>query len=194
MPALPAWRASLVAGLLRQGAVIAYPTEGVWGLGCLPIFPDSVTRILQMKRRSWEQGLILVASTIDQAQPYLTGLDEAHYQTLAKSWPGNTTFLVPDNGGAPHWITGRHNTLAIRVSAHPVVTSICASVGGPIVSTSANPSGKPAARTALQLRQYLAAVARDSRVDYIVPGQTGKAGGASEIRHLMSGAVIRGAS
>ncbi len=187
---LPAWRTSLVAGLLRRGAVIAYPTEGIWGLGCLPSLPDPVVRILQMKQRSWTQGLILVASTIEQLEPYLTRVDDAHYKVLVENWPSATTFLVPDNGHAPYWITGRHNTLALRVSTHPVIKSICDHTGCPVVSTSANRSGRPAARTALQIRQYLAAVGQD--VDYIVPGQIGDARGASEIRHLMSGEVIRG--
>ena len=192
MQPLPTWRTSLVAGLLRQGAVIAYPTEGLWGLGCLPSFPDSVARILQMKQRCWTQGLILIASSIEQVAFYLPSMDAKNHKLLAEKWPGATTFLVPDKGHAPYWITGRHNTLALRVSAHPIVKSICDHLGCPIVSTSANRSGKPAARTALQTRQFLTSIGH--AVDYIVPGQIGDAQGATEIRNLLSGEVIRGAA
>ena len=191
MRGLPAWRATLVSRLLKRGAVIAYPTEGVWGIGCLPGLPVSVARILQLKQRSWQEGLILVAASIEQVQPCFADLDAPQYQTLVDSWPGAITYLVPASNAVPHWITGRYETLAIRVSAHPVIRSICDKVG-PIVSTSANISGQPATRSALQLRSRQRNGALPD-IDHIVPGQVGSGRGASEIRDLVTGRVIRDA-
>ncbi len=185
---MQSWRAKLIAQRLKQGAIIAYPTEGVWGLGCDPSLPDAVERILVLKRRPWTQGLILVASEIDQMAPMLDGLTDSELATLQEVWPGPVTFLVP-NDKVPEWIRGQHKTVALRVSAHPVVRAICAEFGGPIVSTSANPTGKPPARDALRLRQYF-----PTGIDFIVPGDLGGADGATEIRSLRDGGVIRPAS
>lgn len=180
------WRLRLTVRLVREGAVIAYPTEGVWGLGCIPEDEQAVARILDLKRRSWEQGLILAASDIRQLAPYLDGLAESQLQTLEETWPGPVTWLVPDNGYAPVWITGRHDSVALRVSNHPVIHGLCDMLGEPIVSTSANPAGKRPATTMMRLRQYF-----PQGIDYIFPGELGGAPGASEIRDLVTGKVLR---
>lgn len=185
---MQAWRAKLVARRIREGAVIAYPTEGVWGLGCHPEIAEAVSRILALKRRSRDQGLILVASRTEQVERYLGEVTEAERATLEQSWPGPVTFIVPDRGVAPEWIRGRHESVALRVSAHPVIRGICNELGGPIVSTSANPTGKPAAMDSLRLRQYF-----PGGIDLIVPGDLAGAG-ATQIRELRGGAVLRPSS
>lgn len=177
---------NLVARCLADDGVIAYPTEGVWGLGCLPNAESAVLRILEMKRRSPDQGLILVAGDIRLMDPYLGALTAEERAQLERTWPGPVTYLVPDCGQAPDWIRGRHTSVALRVSRHPVIRKICAEVGSPIVSTSANPSGRPPARSALKLRQYF-----PGGIDYVVPGDLGGATGPSEIVDLRSGQVVR---
>lgn len=183
------WRIKLVAQRLQQGAVIAYPTEGVWGLGCLPEFPEAVARILDLKQRSWDQGLILVAGDVDEVAPYLTAVSEENFEELRRTWPAPVTFLVPDNGTAPEWIRGKHPTVALRVSDHPVIQAICAAVGGPIVSTSANPATRRPAMSRLQVRRYFRT--GPTGIDYIVPGALGNAASASEIRELGTGVIRR---
>lgn len=189
MGALPRWRAAHLAQLLKHDGVIAYPTEGVWGLGCLPESALAVQRILNLKNRSWTEGLILIAGHIDQLNRYLDHLDKDEMAILTNCWPEPTTFLVPDNGKAPGWIAGVHSTLAVRVTDHPVVQFICEAVDSALVSTSANISGRPAARSSLEVRGYFG-----DRIDAIVPGTLGSAGGASEIRMLTTGEVVRAAS
>jgi len=166
--------------------VIAYPTEGVWGLGCSPSSEQAVMRVLRIKRRSVKQGLILVARSIDQFAPYLAGLNRDQIQRLNQSWPGPVTFLVPDQGVSPGFIRGDHTTIALRVSAHPVVQSLCQMLGGPLVSTSANRSGEPAALTEAEVVEQFA-----SEVDFIVPGSLGGQNGPSEIIDLATGQVLR---
>ena len=187
MRPLPAWQAGHLASCLRSAGVIAYPTEGVWGLGCLPGSFDAVSKILGLKKRSWREGLILVAGSIEQLGSYLDNLSNRELEILGEYWPGPTTFLVPDNGIAPGWIVGANDTLAVRVSEHPVVRFLCDAVDGPLVSTSANISGRPAAKTALAVRRYFG-----DKVDYIVPGDLGVAAGASAIRVLATGEIVRG--
>ena len=132
--ALPSWRATLTARNLCQGDVIAYPTEGVWGLGCLPELAQSVAHILRIKRRPWDMGLILVASRFEQVEDYLAGLGDEARRQLEKTWPSAVTYLIPDNGVAPTWIKGSHQRVALRLSALHVVRSICAHLGGRLVS------------------------------------------------------------
>jgi L-threonylcarbamoyladenylate synthase len=181
------WPYQLVAERLRQGAVIAYPTEGVWGLGCVPEDFDAVARLLALKGRPWQKGLILVASNIDQIKPYVSALNEPELAELYEVWPGPVTYLLPRSSGTPTWISGEHQTVAMRVSAHPVIQSICSELGQPIVSTSANPAGKPPASNRLLLTQYFA-----DQLDYVVPGDLGDLNGPSEIRDLRTRSIVRG--
>jgi len=171
---------------LLSGAVIAYPTEGVWGLGCSPASEEAVMRVLQIKERSVKQGLILVAGSINQFAPFLENLKEDQIQRLNLSWPGPVTFLVPDHGVSPDFIRGEHATVALRVSAHPVVQSLCQMLGGPIVSTSANRSGEPAALSESEVVEQFS-----GEVDFIIPGPLGGQAGPSEIIDLATGEVLR---
>lgn len=167
------------------GGVVAYPTEAVWGLGCDPLDQAAVARLRAIKRRDPAKGLILVAGEMAQLQSWISHLSPQHYQALADSWPGPNTWLVPCHRPVP-WLTGRYRSIALRVTAHPQVVELCRRFGGPIVSTSANPEGKPPARTAAQVRRYF-----HNRVDYVLPGRTLGAENPSAIRDLLTGAVIR---
>ncbi len=185
MTAVATWRRNLITACLVDDGVIAYPTEGVWGLGCLPASAQAVARILRLKRRGWEQGLLLVAADSSQFDDYLVGLDDNMRSELEDHWPGAVTYLVPDNGVAPRWVIGNNPTVGLRVSAHPIVRALCESVG-PLVSTSANVTGHAAALTSLHVRQYFG-----RGIDHLVPGQLGNSSGPSVIRHLVTGAQIR---
>lgn len=173
------------ADCVRNGGVIAYPTEGVWGLGSLPEDEVAVMKILALKQRSWKQGLLLVAARVDQFNRYLTTVTDAQMEQLNRDWPGPVTYLVPHSGEAPDWIVGTHETIGLRVSAHPLVSALCEELG-PIVSTSANLSGQPSALTAEEVKQFFG----DS-VDMIVPGELGGQSGPSQIKVLETGEIIR---
>src|SRR5690606_10268160 len=147
------WRVQRVARIVREGGVIAYPTEAVWGLGCDPWNEDAVYRLLALKERPVEKGLILVSDNIRQFDFILEGLPEVWVDKLASTWPGPNTWLVPHQDLLPEWITGRHESVALRVSDHPLVRDLCA-LTGPLVSTSANPSARPAACSRLRVQQY----------------------------------------
>lgn len=182
------WDEGLAASVAR-GAVLAYPTEGVWGLGCDPHNEAAVQRILRIKGRSVDEGLILLASQIEQLNPYLVGLPEHARTELERIWPSPVTFLVPDNGFCPTWIRGSHASVALRVTTHPVVAMMTQAIAGPVVSTSANRSGQPALATSTAIEKELG-----QEIDGILEGELGGTGGASEIRDLISGRVIRQAS
>lgn len=171
---------------LSQGGVIAYPTEGVFGLGCDPFNQQAVERVLHIKQRPVEKGVILIADSIERLLPYLITLTTAELEQLKQSWPGPFTWVVKHNGTLPDWVTGGRDTVAVRVSGHPTARALCTQFKAPIVSTSANRSGKPALSTALQVRMQLAA-----ELDFLVPGRVQNPGQASQITDLASGQTFR---
>lgn len=187
MPVVPSALALTSAcHALQQGEVIACPTESVWGLSCDPNNEAAVEYLLALKVRPVSKGLILVAHSLEQLGFLLIDLPRQHLDTLSASWPGPATWLVPHGGLVPEWISGEHDTVAVRVSGHPVVSALCAAWGGPLVSTSANPGGALPAREAFQVRRYFG----DS-LGYVMPGATGSSDRPTSIRHLESGQIIR---
>lgn len=171
--------------ILRSGGVVAYPTEGVFGLGCIPDYADAVIRILSIKKRSPASGLVLIASNMEQIEPWAE-LPGSKQLTSGPDRP--VTWIVPAKQNVPYWITGDHAGVAIRLTMHPVARALCDAADSALVSTSANIAGSPPARNVYVLRRRFG-----SLVDYIVPGRCGPAAGPSEIRDFDSGKVIRAA-
>ena len=172
---------------LKSGKVISYPTEAVWGLGCDPFNEIAVNRLLALKDREVSKGLILVAANLDQISSLTEPLSEDHKALLKRSWPGPTTWLIPDQSDFfPSWIKGQHGSVAIRVSDHSLVRDLCLKFGGPIVSTSANVAGEPEIRE----REKIEDVFGDS-IDYVVDGELGDKHSTSEIRDIITGERLR---
>jgi L-threonylcarbamoyladenylate synthase len=172
--------------ILRAGGVIAYPTETVWGFGCDPLNERAVARLLNLKGRSVEKGLILIGASAEQFSDYLDELEPAMKSKFTASTCRPTTWLVPANSRVPSWIKGDFNSVALRVSTHKLVSDLCLAFGSPIVSTSANKSGYPTPPQPWPLRKFLG-----NGLDYILPGILGEASGPSEIRDLISDKRIR---
>ncbi|MBT8077848.1 MAG: Sua5/YciO/YrdC/YwlC family protein [Gammaproteobacteria bacterium] len=175
------------ARILHDGGVIAYPTEGVFGLGCLPERADAVSRILRIKKRAAEKGLLLIASNLQQLTPWIELMDDVRIPASDAAAP--VTWIVPATADAPAWLTGGRDTIAVRITGFAAAAALCEAAGSALVSTSANVSGSPPARNTHVLRRQFC-----SLVDYIVPGSCGPASGPSEIRDLVSGKVVRHAS
>ena len=185
-PAFLHHRLRLAARYLTRGGVVAYPTEAVYGLGCDPRDGTAVRRILAMKRRDPDKGLILIAADPAQLWPFVEPLDEARMATILASWPGPNTWLLPARPATPDWLKGRFDTLAVRVTAHPVAAGLCRTFGGAIVSTSANVAERPPARTAFEVRRAL-----PKGPDYILAGACVGADRPSSIRDGRTGRVLR---
>lgn len=164
--------------------MLAYPTEGVWGLGCLPDRPDAVRRLLNIKQRDPGKGLILIAARCEDLEPYIQPLDKGQQAKLES--PGEpVTWLVPAAEGVSALLRGTHATQAVRITRHSLCRALCLEVG-PLVSTSANPEGTPPAKTSEEVDEMFG-----STIDGIVEGPLGGASGPSKIRDLLTGRVIR---
>lgn len=175
--------------VLQQGGVIAYPTEAVYGLGCDPKNIAAIKKILKLKQRQKEKGLILVAENFEQLKPYLQPLEKDIEQKLLDSWHDSMnaiTWLVPVNKTTSEYLKGQFDTLAVRVSQHPVVKELCQKFKGAIVSTSANISTQEAARTCQQVKQIF-----ENEIDLIIDGETDFNAQPSEIRDALTNKIIR---
>ena len=179
------WQLYHCREVIAHDGIIAYPTEAVYGLGCSPWCQDAVHKILRLKQRSVSKGLILIGSDISQFQDIIEIQGLTRKQAILDSWPGPVSWVVPAKPGLPRYLTGSHRGIAVRVSAHPTVRQLCSEVGV-LVSTSANPGGHSPARTSFRVRTYFA-----THIDYILPGQAGPAARPTEIRHALTGNILR---
>lgn len=181
------------AHLLQQGQVLAYPTEAVWGLGCDPFNAEAFAKILALKQRPIEKGVILLAGHIHQVEHLLTGLSETRQHEILASWsPAQsteraTTWLLPADENIPTWIRGQHPLVAVRVTTHPLCVALCHAFNGFIVSTSANPAGLEPARTMQQASQYFQ---HETHLNYL-NGDLGISQEPSRIINALTGEVIR---
>lgn len=168
---------------LKQGGVIAYPTEAVFGLGCDPLNETAVHRLLALKQRHIEKGLILIASDFSQVAPFLLPLNE---QQQAYTLPSETTWIFPANATAPKWISGKFDSIAIRITQHEPIKHLCEEFGSAIISTSANLSGQePALTTTEVVSQF------DQLLDGILDASVGSLGKPTQIKDSLTGQIIR---
>ena len=179
-------RVDCAARIALEGGVIAYPTEAVYGIGCLPWHEQALLRVVALKRRSAQKGLIVVAASVAQLGPLAVLPGGAIGDEMRALWPGPCTWIVPARHGLPPLLTGGRPTIAVRVSAHPIVQRLCRRIGGALVSTSANFSGAAPARSALAVRRRLG-----PWVDYVLGGPLGDSPRPTEIRDAATGKVLR---
>ena len=173
------------ASILLDGGVVAYPTEGVYGIGCIPDYGEAVERCIAIKQRRADAGLILIAADYEQFTGWIAP-HENEAKQMQQRFDHPVTWVVTAAAGTPDYLTGGRPTLAVRITNHPVVTDLCRATGSALVSTSANRSGHPAAKSALLARKWLG-----GELDMVVPGKLGDASGPSEIRVAKDNAVLR---
>jgi len=186
------WHLEQARRCVEQGGVIAYPTEAVWGLGCDPTNDEAIQRILDIKGRPWQKGLVVVAASLDQLDDYLLPLSGDDFKQVDATWPGPVTWVLPCEESVSPLLRGETRNdqpaLAVRITAHPLVKALCEKAG-PLVSTSANPAGREPARSLVKLRQYfkpatVKTFGGKQVVDFILPGNLGSQKQPSEIRTL----------
>ncbi len=173
---------------LSLGKVIAYPTEGVFGVGCDPDNEKAIQLLLNVKEREKNKGLILIASDVEQLRNYVNfdAISPEMQAQIFSTWPGPVTWVVPKTEKTSDWVSGVFDTVAVRVSDHPDVKALCRQYGKPITSTSANLSGQPPCLTAQEVESHLG-----ERVSCILYGQTGGRMKPTEIRDGLTGNILR---
>lgn len=174
-----------LAAHLRRGGLIAYPTESCYGLGCDPRNRKAVIDLLKLKQRPQRKGLILIASRYHQLAPYLQARTPAEQVRLAVDGAQAITYLMPARQSCPRWVRGAHDSLAVRITAHPQSAALCRALNMALVSTSANRSGD------LPARSYADCCRRFGRKVRVLPGRVGRRRRPSTIIEWASGKLIR---
>jgi L-threonylcarbamoyladenylate synthase len=174
---------------LNEGEVIVYPTEAVFGLGCDPDNQHAVEKLLAIKQRPVEKGLILIADNYGQLLKYV---DDAKVPMdkradIFSSWPAAITWVMPAAKSTPKWLTGQFDTIAVRVTNHPTVKRLCQEFGKPLVSTSANLTGQETVISIEQAKEQFA-----GQVGFYVDEPLGGNTQPSTIKDAMTGKVFRG--
>ncbi len=174
------------AEALCAGAVVAYPTESCFGLGCDPGNVAAIRRILAMKQRERDKGLILVADRVERLLPWLQPLPPEMLERVIKTWPGPVTWLCPAAPTVSRWLRGDHPNLAVRVTAHPTAAGLSRAAEMAVVSTSANRAGEPSLVSASDVERVFG-----SLVDVIVDAPIGSDPRPSTIIDATSGEILR---
>ncbi len=191
---------------LKEGQLLAYPTESVWGIGCDAYDEAAIQRILNIKQRPQAKGMIVITDSAERLTPLLEALEDDQHEQVINSWQGdkNTqhpqarqayTWLLPIPStfatSIPSWITGQHQTVAIRVIDHPIIRQLCQQMVsdhnplGLLVSTSCNPSGHPPASTFNEAYAYFSdqiSYLQAETLGYTLP---------SQIRDATTGLIVR---
>lgn len=173
---------------LKNQGVIAYPTEGVYGVGCDPDSEEAILKLLDIKQRSADKGLILIACSFEQLLPYVDTkeLSQEQLNRVFDTWPGPFTWIMPASSKLNRLVTGQFDTVAVRVTDHPQVQDLCLQFGKPITSTSANLSGNPACKTFEEVQVQLG-----GKEVTLLKGVTGGRDKPSEIRDARSLQLVR---
>ena len=171
------------AAWLHKGNIIFYPTEAVYGVGADPMNQAACASILDIKGRSSSAGFIIIASELQQLSSFIDS--SVMSQLVHFKWPKHTTYILPKSKQCPTWLVGQFSTIACRITQHPTTRLLCEAFGGAIVSTSANPSGLPPARTKQALIDYF------GKKSAIVSGRLGRAKKPSTIIDWATNQVLR---
>ncbi len=183
------WSIKRLSKAVENGAVIAYPTDTIWGFGCHPMLASSVIRILNIKHRPVAKGLILLCSRMEYCKPYINpGLSPEQIDLIRQENRHPVTWLIPAARKCPIWLRGEFSTVAVRITNHPFIEALCNEMHSPIVSTSANRHRRSTIRNALQARRQF-----DGELDFIVTVFNRGTNQESEIKSLTTGDTIRAA-
>ena len=158
--------------ILQKGGVIAFPTDTVYGLGADAFNSTAVERIYEIKNRPKHRQLPLLIADVERLITLADSIPEIAWFLARRFWPGGLTLVLPKTDSLPAYLAPGP-TIAVRVPDHPVCLALIQHLGNPVIGTSANISGQPAALTAEEVGQQLG-----GKIDFIING--GKCPGGKE--------------
>jgi len=138
--------------ILKQGGIVAFPTDTVYGLGAWANNQPAVERVYQVKERPYNMALPLLLANTSQIAEVAESVPQVAWLLARNFLPGALTLVLYKSESVPDIITGGGRTVAVRIPAHPIPIALVQGLGAPIVGTSANQSGKPSSLTAEEVR------------------------------------------
>ena len=153
------------AKILREGGLVAFPTETVYGLGANALNEKAAKKIYEAKGRPSDNPLIAHIADFDDLLPLVTEVPEAGRKLMEAFWPGPLTLIFPKSSLVPYGTTGGLDTVAVRMPADPAASALIRLAGVPIAAPSANTSGRPSPTTADHVWQDM-----NGKIQMIVDG------------------------
>jgi L-threonylcarbamoyladenylate synthase len=141
-----------LAGIVKEGGVIAVPTESFYALGCDPLNPEAVRRVCAIKGRPPDQPILVLIASREHVTRLASFLPPVALALMDTCWPGPLTLVLPARSGLPEALTAGTGTVGLRWSAHPELSAILSAIG-PLTGTSANRSGHPPCRSASEVEE-----------------------------------------
>jgi len=169
---IPGVEISKITEALKAGGVIAFPTDTVWGVGCLVENPEAVRKIYRMKGRDFDKPLILLGSSLEFLLPYVETIPVKAKELAKKHFPGALTLALKKSDKTPDYITSRFDTVGIRIPDHPVFRELLERTYKVLATTSANLSGEGSFSSRREVEQSIGC-----EVDYILDDYGVSAGG-----------------
>ena len=167
------------ADVLRDGAIVAFPTDTVYGIGAHAYLPAAVEQLYVAKGRPEVKAIPLLISGLDALPEVAVEIPDLAYALAARFWPGALSLVLRRAARVPDVVTSGGDTVAVRAPDHPVTQALIAAVGAPLAATSANRSGQPAPVVASEVWHQLA-----GRIHLILDGGTCPGGVASTVVDL----------
>ncbi len=177
-------RIVFVAKAIKEGKIVIYPTDTVYGIGC-DINSDSVKRIFEIKKRNSEKPLSIAFSDFDMAKKYVF-LEEKDERFIKEHIHEPYTFIVGKKKNVPDIVTSGKEGVGVRIIDHVVTRGIIDAVGIPIITTSANISGRKPPRSVEEIDDEI-----KREVDIIIDSGPCRVGKPSKIIDLRSREVLR---
>ncbi|MFA6471719.1 MAG: L-threonylcarbamoyladenylate synthase [Candidatus Latescibacterota bacterium] len=173
------------ASVLKNGGIIIYPTETVYGIGCDPLNADAVDRTMKLKQRDSSKTMLLLAESLEMVEA-MAGTSDILAHTLAEHfWPGPLTMIIKPSKPVPEYLKGSTGGVAFRVTSHRLASAIIREFGRPIISTSANITGqKPIVTYESAYREF------GSKADLVVDNTEPLSEKPSTIIDITSGRVV----
>ena len=188
MKPLPATEENIrrAAGIIKDGGIVAFPTETVYGLGADAFNPEAVARIFEAKQRPFFDPLIVHIGDIRQLDMVAASIPDMGRECARRFWPGPFTMVLPKSANVPDIVTAGLDTVGIRMPAHDIARRLIAEAGTPVAAPSANPFGYISPTSASHVARQLG-----DRVDMILDGGPCAVGVESTIVRLDgSGCIV----
>jgi len=151
--------------ILKQGGLVAFPTDTVYGLGACADIQQAVERLYQVKQRPLNMALPLLLANTAQLGEIAEPVPEIAWLLVRRFLPGALTLVLPKSNLVPDIITAGGKTIAVRIPAHPIPVALAEGMGAPIVGTSANLSGRSSSLTADEVYSQFG-----DKIDLIIDG------------------------
>jgi L-threonylcarbamoyladenylate synthase len=141
---------------LRSGNVIVFPTETVYGLGADALNPEAVQKVFQLKGRNPQNPIPIIVADRAMLRGLIDKIPPIAEKLIERFWPGPLTLVLQAGPDTPKQLLNIRGGVGVRISSQPIATQLARELGRPLTATSANPSGKPAASTIEQAKNYFA--------------------------------------